>query len=102
MNALRDVAVGHARLAEFKTLVAIDRRIALLDHHHEDIGLRKDFANRRRGMGIRRLCIAAAKSLLLRADHAIARNGWYWLVSGNWLADTMPDTMTSTLAMPCS
>src|SRR5438105_3674369 len=36
MNALRDVAVGCLRLAEFKTPVAIDRRIALLDHQHED------------------------------------------------------------------
>jgi len=43
----------------------------LLHHHHEDFGLRKDFANRRRGMGIGRCRIATAKSLLLRADDAL-------------------------------
>jgi hypothetical protein len=43
----------------------------LLNHHHEGLGLREDFANGRRGMGIRRLCIAAAKSLLLRSDDAL-------------------------------
>jgi hypothetical protein len=38
VDALRDPVALAARLAEFKTLVAIDRRIAVLNHGHEDAG----------------------------------------------------------------
>src|SRR5436190_724158 len=42
MDALGDLAVRRAGFAEFETLVPINRRIGLLHHHHENIGLRKD------------------------------------------------------------
>ena len=71
VDALGDPAAGRARLAEFKTLVAIDRRIGLLDHLHEDVGLRKQLFDLGRGMGIGRRGIVAAERLLLRADHAL-------------------------------
>ena len=71
VDALGDLAARGAGFAELKTLVAVDRRIGLLDHLHKDIGLRKDLLDRRRGVGIGGRGIVAAKSLLLRADHAL-------------------------------
>src|SRR5437899_4040683 len=71
MDALGYPALGRACLAEFKALVAIDRRIALLDHLHEHVGLRKELFDFGRGMGIGRRGVIAAERLLLRADHAL-------------------------------
>ena len=53
----------HPRLAEFKTLVAIDRGVAALDHRHEDVGLREHVVDRGRRVGIE----AAAASSRLNA-----------------------------------
>src|SRR5882757_10666988 len=63
MDALRDLAARRAGFAEFKTLVAVDRRIGLLDHLHKDVWPRKDLLDRRRGVGIGGRGIVAAKSL---------------------------------------
>src|ERR1700682_4171383 len=71
MDALGDLAVGRARLAELKTLVAIDRRGVVLDHVHEDVGLPEHLLDRRRRIGIGGCGIVMAKSLLLRANHAL-------------------------------
>jgi hypothetical protein len=71
VDTLRDPAASRARLAEFKTLVAVDRRIGLLHHLQEDVGLRKQLLDLGRGMGISRGGIATDERLFLRADHAL-------------------------------
>lgn len=71
MDALRNVAIGGARLAELEALVAVDRGIAVLDHEHEDIGLRKQLPDRRRRIGIGRRRVVVAERLFLRADDAL-------------------------------
>ena len=62
---------SRARLAELEALVAIDRRVGLLDHLQEDVGLRKELFDLGGGMGIGRRCIAAAERLLLCADNTL-------------------------------
>src|SRR5882724_7722640 len=71
MDALRDLAAARLRLAELKTLVAIDRRVGVLDHGHEDVGLRENLLDAGGGVGIGRRRIIAPKRLFLRADHAL-------------------------------
>jgi hypothetical protein len=71
VNALRDLAVGDASLAEFKTLVAIDRGIAAPDHGYEGFGIREYALDRGRGVRVRRREIVAAEGLLLRADYVL-------------------------------
>ena len=65
------VAALDPEFAEFETLVAIDRRVAVLDHEQEQIGLREDLADGRRGVGIGRRRVVAGQRLLLRTDHAL-------------------------------
>src|SRR5882757_872679 len=69
VDALGDLAAGRLRLAELETLVAIDRRVGVLDHRHEDVGLREDLPDAGRGIGIGR--VVAAERLFLRTDHAL-------------------------------
>jgi hypothetical protein len=71
VNALGDRAVGDARLAKVKTFVAVDRGIEVADHRHEDVGLREDFLNGRRRMGIGGRGIVAAEGFDLGTDDAL-------------------------------
>src|ERR1700716_2036608 len=71
VDALRDRAVRDACLAELETLVTVDRRIALLDHQHEDLGLREDALDRGRRVGIGRRRIVAAEGFSLRSYDAL-------------------------------
>src|SRR5216683_1396363 len=71
VDALGDLTVGRLRLAELKALVAIDRRVGVLDHQHENVGLRKHHADAGRGIGIGRGGVVAAERLFLCADHAL-------------------------------
>ena len=54
--------------AELEALVAIDRRVAVLDHVHEDVSLREYLLDRGRRIGIGRHSIVLAERLLLGAD----------------------------------
>src|SRR5262245_64086851 len=71
MDALGDIAVRHLGLAELKALVAVDRRIALLHHLHEDLGMLEELSDRRRGVGISGGRIVPGKGLLLCANHVL-------------------------------
>jgi hypothetical protein len=51
--------------------VAIDRRVGLLHHLHEDVGLRKELFDLWRRMRIGRCCIVTTEGLLLRPDHVL-------------------------------
>src|SRR6266702_772231 len=71
MDALGDLPAGRLRLAELETLVAIDRRVGVLDHRHEDIGMRKRLVDAGRGIGIGGGRVIATERLFLRSDHAL-------------------------------
>ncbi|GCC44589.1 hypothetical protein chiPu_0028464, partial [Chiloscyllium punctatum] len=71
MNALGNPVARALRFAELEASVAIDRRVLALHHRHEDLGLRKDLPDRRRGIGIGASCVVAAERLLLGADHVL-------------------------------
>src|ERR1700677_4163945 len=71
VNALRDLAVRHLRLAKFETLVAIDRGVSLLDHAEKDIGLREHALDRGSRIGIGRRRIVAAEGVNLGADDGL-------------------------------
>src|SRR2546430_10420082 len=73
VNALDDRAVRDARLAEVKTLVAVERGITVADHRHEDVGFRGEFLNGRRRTGIGGRRIAAAGSIRLGTDYSLRR-----------------------------
>jgi hypothetical protein len=68
VDALRDSAVGRAGFAELEALVPVCRRVALLHHRHENIGLGENAADFRPGAGIGGCRIVAAQGLFLRTD----------------------------------
>src|ERR1019366_3720526 len=71
VNALRDLAVRHLRLAKFETLVTIDRGVSLLDQAEKDIGSRENALDCGGGIGIGRGRIVAAERVNLGADDAL-------------------------------
>src|SRR5690348_4184636 len=72
MHALRDPVSFRPRLAELEALVAVHRRVGVLDHVHEDLGTGEQLPDRGRRKGVGGRGIVAAECLLLRADHVLS------------------------------